>query len=342
MSELSAQVRQTIRSARLLRSGERVLIGVSGGADSVALLHLLVRFQDAWRLRVAVVHVDHQLRPESAQDAAFVEELARRLKVPVTIVVRDVREAMRRQGWSLEDGARRLRYEAFQAVATRWAATKLALAHTADDQAETVLMRLLRGAGLTGLSAIPMTRALGDVTVIRPLLNVWKADLLEYLTIQHLSFRQDSTNGDARFLRNRIRTELLPLLEQAYNPRVKALLGQLAEQCRTDTLFLQEAAQRHWKRLVKSRNGQMALRISGFLKQPKALQRQLIRLAVQRLQGDLTGFEFRHWMEIERLFIERPVGTVLDLPGAMQCERRADDVLMRHASTFHSSALQTT
>lgn len=329
---LHERVRQAIHANRLLERGDRVLIGVSGGPDSVALLHLLVGLKDDLRLRLAVAHVDHQLRPDSQDDAKFVAGLARRCGLPAAIVRRDVRRESEARGLSLEDRARRVRYAAFQEIATEQAATRLALAHTADDQAETVLMRLLRGAGLTGLAGIPMTRSLGDVTIIRPLLGVWREEVLGYLRRHRLSCRQDPTNQDPRFLRNRIRHELLPLLEREYNPQLKLLLNQLAEQCRTDAGFLSEAAQRYWKRLVKSQNGHLAIRQERFLNQPKALQRQLIRLAIQQVQGDLTGFEFRHWVEIERLFTQRPVGTCLDLPGSVSLTRLPDQVLIRRSA----------
>ena len=326
---LHERVRQAIRANRLLERGDRVLIGVSGGPDSVALLHLLVGLKDDARIRLAVAHVDHQLRPDSQDDAEFVAGLARRWGLPVAVIRRDVRHASDARGLSLEDRARRVRYAAFQEIAREQGTTRLALAHTADDQAETVLMRLLRGCGLTGLAGIPMTRSLGDVTIIRPLLGVWREEVLGYLRLHRLSCRQDPTNQDPRFLRNRIRHELLPLLEREYNPQLKPLLNQLAEQCRTDAGFLSEAAQRHWKRAVKPQHGHLAIHQERFLSQPKALQRQLIRLAVQRVQGDLTGFEFRHWVEIERLFADRPVGTMLDLPGHVRLERVRDHVLVR-------------
>lgn len=331
MDEVHERVRQTIVAARLLTRGDRVLVGVSGGPDSVALLHLLVSLKEELGLWLSVVHMDHQLRPESARDARFVEDLARRFELPVTIVTRDVRADSKSRGLSLEDGARQIRYEAFLEVARQQRADRLALGHTADDQAETVMMRLVRGAGIAGLTAIPLTRPLGEILLIRPLLEVWRHEILAYLTTHGLSVRQDATNSDLYFLRNRIRAKLLPLLEQEYNPNIKALLNQLADQCRTDAAFLQAAAKRHWKRLVKSQNGHLAIRIEAFLQQPKALQRQLMRLVIQQLQGDLTGFEFRHWLEIERVFTDRPVGTILNLPGELCLERGRDRVIVRRS-----------
>lgn len=342
MDELQEQVSKTIATARLLQRGDRVLVGVSGGPDSVALLSLLAGLEKELAVHLVVVHVDHQLRPDSASDAEFVGAFAQRLGLPVTILTRHVFAETGQGSLSLEDRARRVRYDAFREAARRHTANRVALAHTADDQAETVMMRMIRGAGVTGLCAIPMSRSLEapassddealsrhDVTVIRPLLHVWRRDVLAYLARHRLSSRQDATNADPQFLRNRIRLELLPLLEDAYNPRIKALLHQLAEQCQVDAQFLNEAAQRYWKRLIEAQDEAWAIRIDGFLKRPLAIQRQLVRLVIQRLQGDVRGFEFRHWLEIERLFTQRPIGTQVDLPGRVQFERQEHRVLAR-------------
>ena len=329
MDELSARVLGALRAAQVPRRGDRLLVGVSGGPDSVALLFLLHGLTPVLHARLIVVHIDHQLRETSARDAEFVRDLAARLTLPSVILTRDVRAVMRSRRLSLEDAARQVRYDAFLQVALQHQASGLALAHTADDQAETVLMRLLRGAGLTGLMGIPATRVIQDLTVVRPLLGCWRAELLAYLHAQKLSYRHDATNDDPRFLRNRIRHQLLPLLRREYNPNISALFVQLAEQCRTDAAFLQQAARRLWKRLVRPTPGQLRLRMELLLRQPEALQRQLIRMAITSLQGDLTGFEFRHWVEIQRLFSDRPVGTIVDLPGGIQVERGRELLTIR-------------
>lgn len=331
MGDLRQHVREMITRNQLLHRGDRVLVAVSGGPDSVALLHVLVGLKDVLGLVLSVVHLDHRLRADSAGDAAFVEGLGRQLKVPVVTVSRDVRAETASRGWSLEDGARRIRYDVFEEVARRQTADRVALAHTADDQAETVLMRLLRGAGLTGLMGIPIRRPLvnGDAEVVRPLLEVWRREILAYLAEHQLAFRDDETNRDLRFVRNRVRSQLLPLLERDYNPQIKALLRQLAEQCRTDEGFLQEVAQRMWRRVVHVREGALDIHLKGFCRQSPAVQRQLVRLAIHQLQGDLERFEFRHWREIVRLFADRPVGTILDLPGELQLERKRELVVMR-------------
>ena len=335
-ADVPALIRQAVVTHHLWPPRARLLVAVSGGADSVTLLHALMVLRPEWRLALRVAHLDHALRDHSAEDAEFVQTLCETWRVPATIERRDVQGVCKERGWSLEDGSRRIRYQFLLETAKRYSATRVALAHTADDQAETVLMRLVRGTGLMGLGAIPVKRLLGeDVWIVRPMLDVWRRDIAAYLTREGLSHREDATNRDERFVRNRIRHELLPLLERRYNANIKGALNQLASLSRTDYDFLQEAAERQWKRTAKvtrpepRAGAEVAISIPVFLRQPKALQRQLVRRAVQSLRGDTAQFEFRHWLEIEQLFARRPDGTLVDLPGGVQLARQAPRVLCR-------------
>ncbi len=338
-ADLSARVQHVLATVHRLRRGERVLIGVSGGPDSVVLLHLLTRLAPDWSVKLSVVHVDHQLRPDAGEDAAFVERLGQQWKVPVTVVGRAVRHTAAQEGRSLEDAARQVRYRVFQDVARQTGASRVALAHTADDQAETVLMRLLRGSGLTGLSAIPASRPLGELDIMRPLLGIWRSEILAYAARHHLTYRQDPTNEDPRFVRNRIRHHLLPLLEREYNPQIKAQLVQLAEQCRTDEACLQATATRHWKRLVKPLPNGVTIRLEAWRRQPLAIQQHLFRLAIAHVKGDLQEFEYRHWQELEELLADRPVGSLLHLPGGVAIQKTAQGLTLgRHAPRLAPAA----
>ena len=338
-ADLPARIRRAVGAHHLWSPRARILVAVSGGADSVALLHALATLRPEWRLTLRVAHLDHALRSTSAEDAEFVQTLCASWRLPATIERQDVQGLCARRGWSLEDGARRIRYQFLLDTARRYSATRVALAHTADDQAETVLMRLVRGTGVMGLGAIPVKRLLGDdVWIVRPMLEVWRRDITAHLRQAGLAHREDATNRDERFVRNRIRHELLPLLERRYNANIKGALTQLASISRSDYAFLQEAAERQWKRTAKTarhaprHGGEVAISIPAFLRQPQALQRQLVRRAIQSLRGDAGQLEFRHWLEVEQLFAHRPDGALVDLPGGVQLARQKDRVLCRMRS----------
>jgi len=216
-----------------------LLVGVSGGADSVALLHALL----ALGYRPHVCHLNHCWRGAASDaDAAFVRQLARQLGLPVTIQARKVAHS--------EDAARRARQIFFERVAKKTGSSTLVLAHTADDQAETFLLRLLRGAGPAGLGGMWADRRIGQLRVVRPLLEVTRSEIIKYLKSHHLTWREDASNADRRYLRNRIRHELLPLLERDYNPGIRKVLRRTAEILRAeaanDPVATRRRAIREW------------------------------------------------------------------------------------------------
>ena len=340
---LLVHTQRIIQARQLLPRGSRVVVGVSGGVDSMVLWDILHRLRTSLHLTLIAAHLDHGLRPESAEDARWVRDAIIRQGLPVVVKRRQVSVHCERAGWSLEDGARRIRYHVLNEIAVQASATHIALAHTADDQAETVLMRLLRGTGLQGLRAIPLKRRVDETQlaspwIVRPLLQTERSAIAAYARTAGVPFREDATNQDRRFLRNRIRHELLPLLEQAYNPRMKSALRQLAALSEDDHACLERFAARQWRRVVKRRGRTaqtaLGLSISRFRQQPVALQRRLLRRALTQLAAQacptsavLGGLEFRHWLEAERLFDDQPSGTVLDLPGGIQLQREGLEVV---------------
>ena len=226
------KVVEVIRDHRMLQRGDRVLIAVSGGADSVALLHLLLSIREMYNLDIMVGHFNHRLRAEESDaDERFVEELARGLQLG--FVTESLAPADERAfgGEGLESWARNRRYEFFTRVASTLQLAKVALGHTMDDQAETVLLRLIRGSGTLGLAGIPYVR---EGLFVRPLIHVKREEVLRFLAEKHLPYREDSSNSDKRFLRNRIRKELIPLLKNHYNPKIVDLLSNTAEILRED------------------------------------------------------------------------------------------------------------
>lgn len=227
--ELEQRVMAYCREHRLFTPGEGVVLGVSGGADSVCLLFALHRLRRELGIRLYVVHVNHGIREDAARDAAYVEELCGRLEVPFTLVKEDVQALARRQGCSTEEAGRQVRYEAFFRELERRQAQKVAVAHNAGDRAETMLFHLFRGSGLTGLCSIRPIRG----QLVRPLLGLERREIESYLTQCGLSYCQDSTNDTDAYTRNRIRHHILPYAEQ------EICSGATAHLCRTADIFME-------------------------------------------------------------------------------------------------------
>ena len=231
---------RTVRAHGMLPRGGRVLVAVSGGADSVALLHILLELQARDELVAAgILHFNHQLRGEQAdQDEAFCAALAATHGIPFESAREDVRALARAQGRSIEDAARQARYAFFTAAAARLRADAVAVGHTRDDQAETFLLRLLRGAGTRGLGGVRPKAGL----IIRPLIDIRRLDLREYLAAGSVTFREDATNADVSIPRNRVRHELIPYLERSFSPGIVDVLAREAASARDDEEKLHQEA----------------------------------------------------------------------------------------------------
>jgi len=258
----------------MLAGGETVLVAVSGGADSVALLHLLLTLSPEFALSLHVLHVDHGLRPDSHRDAAFVGQLAARLGVPA-----EVARVTVPPGGSLEAAARAERYAALDAHARRVGADRIAIGHTSDDQAETVLMRMMAGAGVRGLAGIPPVRG----RVIRPLIATRRADLVALLQAAGLSWIEDPSNRDPRFLRNRIRHELMPVLSASYRPDIVATLERIARLCRNTVEAIERVASRELDRLAIADDDAIVLAHDALAGLPAQVAAEVLRQAAARL-----------------------------------------------------------
>ena len=305
--------------AQLLAPGEPLLVGVSGGADSVALLHALVQLGR----KPHVCHLNHQLRgADSDADAEFVRQLAQKHGLPFTIEKRDVAALVAERKLSLEDAARRARHEFFAAVAERTGIKTLALAHTADDQVETFLLRLLRGAGATGLSGMEVERQLGGVRVIRPLLGVRRSEILKYLAAEKLPWREDASNADVRFTRNRIRHVLLPLLEREFNPAVRDTLLRTAEILRDEDSYLT----RHVSDAIYSPDycGE-GIDVEAFRGWLPAVQRRVVRLWLG-LGVDPTSAGFEHIEAVRELAVSDSPSAEVHLPEDLVVYREYEEL----------------
>ncbi len=320
---------------RLLKPDDSVIVGVSGGADSMALLHLLAGFNESpqWRLRLHVAHLNHGLRgAESDADAAFIAAAADSLSIPYTVDTRDVRTIAEREPGGIEETARRERYAFFERVALQIGAKVVAVAHHADDNAETILHRILRGTGVRGLAGIPRSRALSsgsDIRLIRPLLGWTRADLRKYLSDTGIAYREDQTNLSNEPMRNRIRNTLLPRIEAEVNPQVREALTRLGEQAQWLEEFLQETVQRTYETLIVSKTDQaLVLNADALARKSRIVQTELIRLAYTSFGLGEQDLAFSHLVAALELIGDPTSGKQALLPGGMTIEKRYHQLII--------------
>jgi tRNA(Ile)-lysidine synthase len=307
-------VKATIARFEMLRGGERVLVATSGGPDSVALLHVLRALGPSLRLSLSVIHVNHGLHRSSDAHARFVQRVGKQWGLTVDVVRVNVARYARTRRVSTEEAARILRYAAFARVARRRRASHVAVAHTADDQVETVLLWLLRGASMGGLAGMPPVRPHGACTIVRPLLDLWRDDVLAYLDGVRTPFRVDPTNRSRRPLRNRIRHELLPMLA-TYNPGIKRVLRRLTEQVSGDVEVLDRLVEPAKRRVVRRTRGRCSLDVVALRRLPLGLQRRVIRDAIVAAAGSERGIAFAHVERVREMAMNGRPGARADLPG---------------------------
>ena len=317
---VSDKVAEAIRRQALISPGEKIIVGVSGGPDSVALLLLLWSLRKGLGIKLHVAHMDHMLRRGSSGDARFVERLAARLGLPVTVSRVEVARMAARG--SMEEAARNARLAFFCGLCRRLKADAVALGHTRDDQAETVLMRILRGTGLYGLAGIVARRRLHGVTFIRPLLEVSRKEIESYLTRKKIVPRRDPSNEEDIYFRNKIRNRLIPHLEKEYNSAVREVLSGLGECAGYDYDFLQKAA-----RTLHKGAGTRLPRALMERVHP-AMRRELIREGIAALQGDTRRISLRHIKEIEDMFFNRPLDSIVDLPKGISVAKKKSHLLV--------------
>ncbi|MGA3293601.1 MAG: tRNA lysidine(34) synthetase TilS [Candidatus Acidiferrales bacterium] len=349
MTSLEQRVVQSIRETRMLAPGDRVGVAVSGGGDSVALLRLFESLRDKLGITLLIVHFDHGLRgAESEADARFVAELACERGLEFILERSDVAAAAASHKWNLEDAARRLRYAFFARVVAEGRATRIAVAHTQDDQAETVLAHLLRGTGPAGLAGIYPVAGV----VVRPLLGHRREELRKYLRGLGQAWREDVTNLDMRRSRARIREQLMPLLERDFSPRVTDRLSRLARLSREDEQFWDALVEDRFQALVREGDGTFVIGIRDLLapldlsgvtgegmtpdnegaKPQRALTERLIRRLYQSVRGEQQGPTAERVEQVLHLACESTSGRRVELPGGVQVERSFAQLIFSRAA----------
>lgn len=307
------KVKNTIHTYKMMQSQDSILIAVSGGPDSVALLHALHHLSSHFALKLGVAHVNHQLRAEDAEiDEEFVRSLARQMDMLFYLKKCDVHQYAKENRLSLEDAARKVRYDFFFHTMQKNSYSRIATAHHLEDNAELILMNLIRGSGKSGISGIPPIR---QKIIIRPLIQISRNEILTFLSENRLPYRLDQTNQDIRFTRNRIRHCLIPELQSGYNPKIIEALNRMSAILQPEEEWIDNMVDQETSRLiVSSKNQSIQISISGFIEKPIPLQRRITRKIIQKVKGDLYKITLKHIDEILLLISKAMDNSQLHLP----------------------------
>ncbi len=313
----SMLLRALARAGRALDlPGRSVLVAMSGGVDSTVLLHGLHALREPLGLKLSVGHVNHGLRPDAEQDVEAVRAHARALDLPIAL--ERVEPGRLRRGRAsqarptLQEASRRARYDALHRMAAELGAERIATAHTLDDQAETVLLRLLRGSGPEGLAGIPERSP--DGRVVRPLLGVSRAEVLAFARARRIAWREDPSNASPRFARSRLRTQWLPGLAAAFNPRLLRAVADLAEAQRRELEWLERLVDREAEARFVEEGDTLRIDVKDWEALPEALQRRLARRALRRCGGG-RDVSRTHLLRVSAFLRHGRPGGRLELPG---------------------------
>ncbi len=326
---LYKRFRQFIKKEDLLKPGDNLVIGISGGPDSVCLGHLLTRWRKEFGGEFLVGSLNHGLREAAAEETELVARLAEKWGLGFQAKNMDVKELADQDKRSLQDAARSARLTFFRELMARIDADRVALGHQADDQAETVLLWFLRGSGLKGLGGIRPAARMSWGTIIHPLLPFRREEISAYLKQHGLPFRHDESNFENKYLRNRLRLELIPRLEKDFNPRLQDRLVNLAQQIRAADSYLDSVAEELFDSLNLDRSGrELSVPVSILKRQPPVLSQRLWGLLIKQIKGNLKGISSDHYHFLASLLADNKSGNYLRLPGGLLVRREFDNIVI--------------
>ncbi len=323
--DLNNQVLHAIVKKKLFQKGDALVVGVSGGADSVALIHVLNYLKHPLGIKIHIAHFNHRLRPTADRDEKFVSQLASKLNLPLTI---HRRKSILKGKIVSEDTARQWRFTFFSKVLRQNKAQAIVLAHTQNDLAETVLMRLLRGSGLLGLRGILAENRIEGERFVRPFLSVQRIQIEKYLKENHLQYCNDETNQQTHYLRNKVRLKLLPDLIKNYNPNLPNILVDLAYTSQEDYSYLFKQAEGLFKKNVNVSNTKIKIKLEFFQKQHVSMQRMLLRLSFEKLVSNVNQLSFTHIQEVEDMLVNRFVGSLVHWPQKVSVLKSESELII--------------
>lgn len=308
------KVKAVINKYHMLQEGDSIVVGVSGGPDSLCLLHVLRSLSEEYGLRLFAVHLNHCFRGKEAdEDAEYVARICEDWGITCVIETFDIPAYASETGLSAEEAGRMIRYRIFEETAKKVGAARIAVAQNMNDQVETVLMRLLRGSGPEGLKGIEPVRD----NIIRPLIEIGRAEIEEYCAANKLSPRIDKTNLQPIYIRNKIRLELLPYLQKNFNPNIFSTILRLSDIAKEENQFLEEQTRIFFGQLAQQEEDRIRLETGGLKAVHPAIRRRIVRLGIEKLAGSLTGFEYKNFENVLEL-LEKATGAAVMLPKGLK------------------------
>lgn len=309
----------------MIEQGDRVLAGVSGGADSVCLFFLLLELRKRVDFEWMAVHINHQIRgAEAEEDQKYVEQICRENHVPLRIVTKDVRVMAKQEKLSEEEAGRKVRYQAFEQILKEWSGNKIALAHHKNDQAETVLWNLVRGSGLRGMTGMKEQRD----CYIRPLLSVTRTEIEDYLERRNISYQTDSTNQTLEYTRNKIRLKVLPYVTEELNGRAVEHIANTAEIFGEIQDFINQTVEQEWHKVVKKQEEGYLLEEQAFLAEHVVIQKAILQKVLADCANGLKDITNEHIVILQKLFL-REVGKQVQLPRSVKAVKKYDGVAIQ-------------
>jgi len=323
------KVLDTINRYQLVNNGESVVVGVSGGPDSVCLLHVLYTLRERLHIKLHAVHINHMLRgKESEEDEKYVKELCEKLEIPAHFFSIDIKDIAGKRGISMEEAGREARYRKFEEVAEETGSSKIAVAHNRNDQAETVLMNIIRGSGLDGLKGIEYIRG----KIIRPLLDVRREDIEDYCRQHSLNPRTDSTNLVSIYTRNKVRLDLIPSINKMFDTDIQDNLWKMSILLKDDIGYIDENVTRLYNEcLIETNKDSITIDAGIFRSYHIAIKRRIVRSAIKNLTGSLKGMESVHIEKVLQLWENGRTGAEIHLPCGLKALKSYNHLIIARA-----------
>lgn len=316
----------TINKYNLIEDGDKIVLGLSGGPDSVCLLHILYRLKEKMNIEVYAAHLNHQIRGLEAQkDALYISQICEDLGITSFVKAINVPEYCKEQGVSLEEGARTLRYEMFDEIKQKTKSNKIAIGHNRNDQAETVLMRIMRGTGLQGLRGIEYIR---DNKIIRPILDIERSEIEAYCEKYELNPRIDKTNLESIYTRNKIRLELIPYMKDNFNPNVIESIVRMTNSLKSDSDYIDLEAERSFKAVSTLKEDSVEISLPKYSNLHNAIKVRILRSAIKHIIGDTNFVDQKHIEDIIELECESKLNKMLNLPRGIFAYRRKNIIIL--------------